>query len=236
MAAPTFVSFGASVFNTTTTPKTISITTTTGDRIVVMAFAESASQPTTTAPTGNSNTFTQAQSIPPSSSNAVSRAIAWTATEASGATYNVSVPRPSSDGVLWWGAMVWVWRDSDGFGASAAPTAGSTSNSVPITTTQANSGLCVGSADWNAADGTSRTRRTINSSTGAEDNYFRDSSHYSTYGQHYTDCGSVGSVTGGYSAPASQASAIIAVEVKGTAGGGGPALPPILIMQTRRAY
>jgi len=219
MAAPTFVSYGASVFNTPTTPKTVSISVNAGDRIVVMSKAEGigGGSATNTAPTGGSETYSQGATLGTNSSHA--RAIAWTATAASTQSYSVSCVRPVTDTALWWGCEVWVWRDSDGFGAVGAPTVNSTSNSVTLTTTQANSALCIGSSDWNSADGASRTRRTINSSTGTERTYFRDSSHYAAYGQDYADCGSIGSVTGGYSAPGSQASAIIAVEVKGTAGG-----------------
>jgi hypothetical protein len=129
---------------------------------------------------------------------------------------------------------VWVYRGSDGIGTIGAPTVGSTSNSVTLTTAGANSALCVGSADWNAADGTSRTRRTINSSTGAEESYYRDASRYTNYFSRYDDTGGAGSVTGGYSAPTGQQSAIIAVEVFGSAAAA--LLPPILIMQTRRPY
>ena len=218
MAAPTFVSYGASVFNVSTTPKTVAISVTAGDRIVVMSLAESANAgATNTAPTGGSETYTQVASLGTDGNSA--RAIAWTATAASTQSYSVSCVRPCVNTSQLWGCMVWVLRDSDGFGAVGAPTVGSTSNSVALTTTQANSGLCVASSDWNAADGTTRTRRTINSSTGSEDQYFRDSAHYTVYAQRYTDPGAPGSVTAGYSAPTGQASAIIAVEVKGTAGG-----------------
>ena len=230
MAAPTFVSQGSSAFDTNTTPKTVSITTQTGDRVVVIAISANASSPVSTAPTGNSQTYTQVASL--GTTSAHGRAIAWTMTETAGGTYNVSCTRPS--GVNIWGFSVWVWRDSDGFGAVGAPTVNSTSNSVTLTTTGANSGLCVASCDWNAVDGTTRTRRTINGSTGTERSYYRNSAEYTAYAQDYADCGSTGSVTAGYSAPTGQASAIIAVEVKGTAGGA-PALPPILVMQTRRA-
>lgn len=200
---------------------------------MVMSLAENAqSGAVNTAPTGGSETYTQVANLGTSVSTA--RAIAWTATAASTQSYSVSCVRPLG-AANFWGHVVWVLRDSDGFGAVGAPTVGTTSNSATLTTTQANSGLCVASTDWNAVDGTTRTRRTINSSTGAEDLYGRDSSRYTWYAQRYTDTGSTGSVTAGYSAPTGQASAIIAVEVLGTAGGA-PALPPYLIMQTRRPY
>lgn len=234
MAAPTFVTWVGSVFNTSTTPKTLAVSVQAGDRMVVMSQAESSlSGAVTTAPTGGSETYTQIASLT-SGNQTQARAIAWSVTCASTQSYSVSCVKPATGTVLW-GCQCWIWRDSDGFGAVGAPTVGSTSNSVTLTTTQANSGLCIGSADWNAANGASRTARTINGSTGTEDVYGRDAAAYTWYGQHYLDAGSIGSVTGGYSAPTGQQSAIIAVEVKGTAGGA-PALPPYLIMQTRRPY
>jgi hypothetical protein len=212
---PTFVSYGASVFNTTTTPKTVSITVAVGDRVVVMSHSESAGDtPVNTAPTGNGETYNQAATLGTTTSHC--RAIAWTMTATAAGTYNVSAVAPQTLSRKW-GVHVWVYRDSDGFGTVGAPAVGSTSNSVTLTTAQANSALVVGSADWNAIDGTTRTRRTINSSTGTEDVYGRDSAAYTWYGQHYADAGAAGSVTAGYSAPTGQASAIIAVEIKGTA-------------------
>ena len=226
MVAPVFVSYGASVFNTSTTPKTVSVTVQTGDLLVVISVAQSANSPQTTAPTGGSLTYTQRASLGATTNDA--RAIAWTAPATSDATFSVSASRPSIAGDLW-GFNVWVLRSSDGIGAIGAPTVNSTSNSVTLTTTQDNSALCVASSDWNAADGTARTRRTINGSTGSEDTYFRDSTQYTTYAQRYTDCGAAGSVTAGYSAPTGQASAIIAVEVKGTVGGA-TYVPPTIIV------
>lgn len=233
MVAPTFVSYGASVFNTATSPKTVAISVTAGDRIVVMSLGENtASGVVTTAPTGGSETYTQVANLGTTATHP--RAIAWTATAASTQSYSVSCVRPMGNTSSWWGCSVWVWRNSDGFGAVGAPTVNSTSNSVTLTTTQANSALSIGSADYTGTDGTSRTRRTINGSTGTEESYFRDAAHYALYAQDYADCGSIGSVTGGYSAPTGQTSAIIAVEVKGSAAAA--LLPPYLIMQTRRPY
>jgi fibronectin-binding autotransporter adhesin len=216
MAAPTYVSFGSTTFNTSSeATKTVSITTAVGDRIVVVTLGESGDGALTTAPTGGSLTYTQVANLGTASSS--SRAIAWTATATAAATFTVTIARPTTSSGLKWGGMVWVWRASDGFGAVGAPTVGSTSNSVTLTTTAANSALCVASSDWNAVDGATRTRRTVNSSTGTENIYGRDSAAYTWYAQRYDDAGAAGSKTAGYSAPSGQNSAIIAVEVLGTA-------------------
>jgi hypothetical protein len=227
VAAPTFVSYGASVFNTTTTPKTVSITVLTGDRIVVQSFGGNAGGPVSTAPTGGGLTYAQVANLGTTSSHA--RTIAWTATATADATFSVSAVRPGNTNSGPWGVAVWVWRDSDGFGAVGTGGPTSNSNSAAITTTGANSGLCGGANDWNSIDGTTRTRRTINSSTGTEDTYFRDAVEYTVYSQRYADAGAAGAKTFGYSAPTGQQTSIIAVEVLGTAGGA-PAIPPILVM------
>lgn len=231
---PTFVSFGSAVMNTATTPKTVSVTVQTGDLLIVASVAAGANGgAVNTAPTGGSLTYAQLATLGTDLNKA--RAIAWSATATSSTTFNVSCVHPSTTSTgVFWGNLVWVWRNHSGVGTVGAPTVNSTSNLVTLTTASANSALSILSSDWNAIDGTTRTARTINGSTGTEDLYGRDSAQYAWYAQRYADCGAAGSVTGGYSAPTGQASAIIAVEIKGTAGG--PALPPELIMPTRRAY
>jgi hypothetical protein len=229
---PTFVSYGVSTLNDSTTPKTVSVTVQSGDLLIVYSTGESATSggPVNTAPTGGSLTYTQLATM--GTINTDPRNIAWSATATSNATFNVSAIQPSVS-TIWWGVHVWVWRNHNGTGTIGTGTI-NTNNSVTLTTAAANSALCVTSPDWNAIDGTTRTRRTVNGSTGTERAYHRDSAHYAAYAQDYADTGSVGSLTAGYSAPTGQQTATIAVEVK--AGAGGPTLPPFLTMQTRRAY
>lgn len=228
---PTRVSYGASVFNTTTTPKTVNVTVQTGDRLVVASLGESGNVTNvTTAPTGGSLTYTQAASLGASSD---ARAIAWTATASGNNTFDVSCVRPSSSTSVWWGCCVWVYRNSDGFGTVGAPALGTVSNTVTLTTTGDNSALVVVADDYNALDGSSRTGRTVNGSTGTEETYFFDSVHHTVYTRRWDDTGSIGSVTAGYSAPTGQDCAIIAIEILGTTS---VSLPPSLIMPTRRSY
>lgn len=229
---PTWVSFGSSAFNVSTTPKTVSVTTQVGDRVVVVSLAEAAfSGAVNTAPTGGSQTYTQVATLGTLDTHA--RAIAWTMTSTTAATFSISAVIPANNATMKWGVMAWVYRGSDGFGTVGAPAVNSTSNLVTLTTTGANSALVVASADYATVDGTTRTRRTVNSSTGAEELYGRDSVAYTWYGQRYDDTGVVGSVTGGYSAPVGQTTATIAVEILGS--GATPAsIPPILVMATRR--
>ena len=228
MAAPTFVSFALSdaTYVATTATKTIAPTLAVGDLVVVISLSGNAGTPVNTVPSGSGLTFTQRATL--GVAGTTSRAVAFTAVASTAGAITVTITRPAA--VQAWQAYLWVWRNHGGVGAIGAPTVGTTSNSATLTCS-ANSGLSVGSADWASVDGTSRTRRTINASTGTEDGYFRNTTDYAAYGSHYLDTGAAGSVTAGYSAPTGQQSAIIAVEVLGT-----NAIPPILIMQTRRAY
>ena len=223
---PQFVSYGETVWNSVATPKSVSVTTQTGDRIVVLIAVENGNQATTTpsAPSGNGNTFTKQAQYPTTSLNADGMTVIWTATEVAGATYSLSIPRPTGASSMW-GAGVSVWRASDGFGAVAQLTADA-SNSIAITTQADNSAICAVHSDWNAVDGTTRTRRTINGSTGTERTYFRDSATYTVYVQDYADAGAAGSKTAGYSAPTGQAAISAAIEIKGTAGAAPPAQLP----------
>jgi len=93
--------------------------------------ASTATAAVNTAPTGNSETYTQVATL--GSNNTTARAIAWEMTAASSATFNVSAVLPVTDTSILWGVMVWVYRASDGFGTVGAPTVGSTSNSVTLT-------------------------------------------------------------------------------------------------------
>lgn len=225
MAPPTFVSYSdGSGFSGVTNPRTVSVTTQTGDRIVVAAEVENGNTPTTTAPSGNGNTFALVINQPSATNNAIGRVAVWTATEVSGATYNVSCPKPTGDTGVHWGFEVWVWRDSDGFGATAST--GSAASTLAVTTQQDNSALCVGISDWNAVDGATRTRRTVNGGTGTERTYYRDSARYAVYAMDYGDAGTAGSKTVGYSAPTGQQTALGVVEVLGTAGGAPAAATP----------
>jgi hypothetical protein len=62
--------------------------------------------------------------------------------------------------------------------------------------------------------------------------YFRDSVRYTAYDGYWSDAGAAGANSYGLSAPSAQDYAVIAVEVKGTAGGGAT-LPPTLVMAQR---
>lgn len=231
MAAPTFVAEYETAWNVNTDPRTISVTVATGDRLLVLLGGENAILNAPSAPTGGTGfTWTQAKLIDNNDGNNTF-AVAYTATAASSQTFTLSVDMVSGTGL--WGYTVLRFSGSDGFGAIASsPTSGSANvsgaPSISITTTQANSAIGVIHVDWNAADGTSRTWRTVNSITptagnGFERSYFFDASTYTVYSAYYPDAGAIGAKTVGLSAPTGFAGVSIAVEVKGSSSGGGTA-------------
>jgi hypothetical protein len=135
----------------------------------------------------------------------------------------------------WWGFNVLHWRDSDGVGASSKTNVTNGAPSLGLTTTTDNAAIVVLNSDWAAVDGTSRTWRSVNGSAATENTYFRDSSWYGSYVGRHPDAGTAGSKTVGLSAPGAQTYSIIAVEVKGAAGGGAAPVPaPIFNSQAIR--
>lgn len=232
MAAPTFVNEYETVFNSSTSPKTTgSITTQVGDVLVCVGVTEVDNKTLNTPTnTGTGETWTLRQSIVVSNYCAV---YAWTAVAATAQTMTVSVTQASGTSQHY-GINVLHWRDSDGVGVSAKTnTTGAPSLSTG-TLTSANSGLVVVNGDWSAADGTTRTPRTVNGSTGTERTYYRDSARYSAYIQTYADAGDTSAKTVGWSAPTGQQYGIIVVEVEGTASAA--AYPYELLTPTPRYY
>src|SRR5690349_20526851 len=139
---PTFVSFGSSAMNTSTSPKTVSVTVQSGDLLIVKSLAAGTNGgAVNTAPTGGSLTYTQLATLGNDLNNA--RAIAWSASATSSTTFSVSAIQPTSSSVSW-GVEVWVWRDHTGVGAVGAPAVNSTSNLATFTTTGDNSAITVG--------------------------------------------------------------------------------------------
>ena len=218
---PTFQSeYEVPDWSLSTTPRTVTPTTAAGDLLVVAAVTADQLTQLTSPPTGNSLTYTLAQSITVASSCQV---YGWTATDATGGTgWTLSVSETGT-GAPPWGFNALRFSGSDGFGASAktGPTAGAAS--LNITTTQDNSAVVVMIGDWAAVDGASRTWLTVNgtapsAANGFEKTYFRDTVNYGVYIAYYPDVGTAGTKTVGLSAPTGQTYSMVAIEVKGAAG------------------
>lgn len=223
MAAPTLVADQKTAFDTTTTPKAVTISWLAGDVIVWTGQAEGwqAGNTIILTPTATGLTFTQQQVIEVTDYGymRVMTAVAG----ADGTSISCSTAATgTAPGSYAWGASVKVWRGSDGVGASSKTNVASGAPSLDLTTTQADSEIQVANNDWNATDGTSLTWRTVNgitptSGNGLETNYFRDAARYTTYAAYYDNVGAIGTKTVGLSAPSGQKYSIVALEIKGSA-------------------
>lgn len=225
MAAPTFVSETETAWNTNSTPKTSgSISVQAGDVLVGVGVVEGSESPTWNGTfTGGSLTWTERQEVAVTDYPAITAA---TAVAASTTSLTTSLARTAGGSNLVFGQTTFAFRGSDGVGASAKTNVNGGAPSLNITTTQDNSAIVVVVGDWNAVDGASRTWRAVNGVTptagnGYERSYFYSSADYTVYVAYYPDAGAAGTKTVGLSAPGSQKYSIVAIEVKGAAGGGG---------------
>jgi hypothetical protein len=216
---PTLVADYQSTWDAGTGQKDVSTTVGNGDILVVAAAVEDTSFTLATTGAGGL-TYTLRQQVTTASNCGV---YGWTAPSTSAQTFTQTITK--SGGTADYGYDTFRFSGSDGVGASAKTNA-SGAPSLSITTTQDNSAIVVIVADWNAVSGSSRTWRTVNGITpvatpgnGYERNYFLDGSAYTTYLAYYPDAGTAGAKTVGLSAPSGQKYAIIAIEIKGTAGG-----------------
>lgn len=205
-----------------------------GDIIVVLASIENGSTPTAVTPyaSGGSVTWTSRASQSPSANQ--SAAYCWTGAVGATATgITVTLNRPSSTTTLWWGMSATVYRNHGGVGVAFSGNNGTATNSAPSVsaTCAANSAVVCQVNDWNAADGTSRTWRTINGVAETETVYFRDATHHTVYGAFRADTGPAGSITQGLTAPTGQRWVLAGVEILGT---GGAAAASLLVPPARR--
>lgn len=214
MAAPTFVSQGASAFNTNTTPKTLSIAVNAGDTLVVYGLSDN-DLTTISTPSDGVNTYLSIQSIVITDYCWTG---AWKTTAATSTTLTVSCTRGGAGGDHW-GIGWYLHRNSAGVGASSKTNVSGGAPSLALTTGSANSAIINVVGDWNAIDGTSsRVWRTINSivpssGAGTEGLFLFDSTLATLYSARWTDAGAAGSKTTGLSAPAGQKYSIIAIEI-----------------------
>jgi hypothetical protein len=217
MKAPTFVNSYSTSWITTTTPKTVSVTTQAGDIVVVYGGIENGGGGIMGTPTGNNIVFTLQQSI--HITVAWADAYLWTGIDRVGGT-NWTLSN-SLVGSLEWGYDCLVFRDSTGIGVSAKTNVNSGAPSLGLTTTMDNSAVVMFNIDWSAQDGATRTWRTVNGITPSAGNslerdYARSAAAHTIYGGYYNDAGTAGAKTVGISAPGSQIYSIVAVEVLGT--------------------
>lgn len=216
MAAPTLVAEYEGDSWTTTATKTASVTTAAGDLLVTVAAAENGLTTLSTPTGGTGVTWAAGPNV--GTTGSVCRCAAWSATP-SAQSFTQSVARGGSAGT--YGFTTARFSGSSGVGPSpASTTAGGSQPSLTITTTQANSGILVIVADWNAVSGTSYTYRQVNGAgpTPLVAGAGVAGSTYRVWAFYYADAGAAGAKTVGITAPSGQAPTMVAVEILGTSG------------------
>jgi hypothetical protein len=145
----------------------------------------------------------------------------WTvASVGSSQTFTLQVDKAGGGGSTdVWGFMLLRWAGGGVVGTAVSGSGTSSTPSLAITTSAANSAIACINTDWNATSGT-RTYRQVNAANPTERDYFGVAG--STYiGEVFTyaDAGTAGAKTVGLTAPTGENWATIAVEVQGGATG-----------------
>lgn len=222
MAAPTFIAQYATAFNSDGSSKTaMSAVSINSDDVIVLVSASENYLGLTSETENGAGSFTN-QEVFNTSNYCYTRASTYIAPANETITINVT----KTGAIAYFGGNAVRFSGSSGIGATEINNGASGTPSVSITTTQANSAIVVIASDWNASTGS----QTFTSSGGAGSpsdltGFPGDNSHYGVAVAYYADAGSAGSKTVGMSAPTNQKWAIIAIEVKGTAGGAATVSP-----------
>lgn len=226
---PTFVNHVESIWSSATTTKTVSLPVLAGDIMVIGCVFEGSSD-TFTVPTNDGAALTWTQAQLDNTTVNITRLGVWTSVADTSRT--IVVTGHAANGTInAWGMYGRVWRDSAGVGASNIVVNDTTANfSVGLTTTADNSAIDLCSGDWSEIVG-ARTALTSGVGTFTEKTNVDIAGKYFVETGYWADVGVTGAKTVGFSAPAAQTWSGIAVEIKGTAGGGPtfPFLPPSVI-------
>lgn len=220
MAAPTLVTSGSSVFNTTTSPKTSgSISVLNGDLVVIKVGNESwggGVGPAAFTITVGGDATTNRQRI--TVADYCASDLNTFAVTADGSV-TISVTRSGSTGGDNWGFSYDVWRAHGGVGVSNKANVSSGAPSLTLTGCGANSAISVANFDWEVVSPASRTMRTSGVGSGTEEAVNTLSGRYTWYTHYHPDAGTAGNKTVGWSAPTGQRYSIVALEVLAGAGG-----------------
>lgn len=221
--APTYVQAIETTWNADTTPRdTASFDVLADDVLVAIASKENnVGGENVLGVSGGSLTWTVQQEV---SENQYSDIKIWSTTVDSDksmtASFTCSGSNCEGSGSGYFGGAIYIFRDSDGLGASSDGFGSGAAPTVNITTTVANSAVVVASTDWDV-DATANTWLTnAGSFTEVNDEYV--SGHYRVYGGYHPDSGSISTYSVGMSAPSPQKYTIAALEVEGMAANTNP--------------
>jgi hypothetical protein len=203
----------ASVFNTSASPKTLSITVTAGDVLLITQVSDDPNNQVWATPSGGGLTYIPLQSQSPNGMIQV-----WSATAGTSQTFTLTATVTTNPFNTQWGFFVYQFTGVSAVGASVSAANNSLAPSVSITTTVSHSAIFMVDVDANA----SAVAATYLTGPGA----FTEITHSTTsgsgpftiWGGWYPDSGTAGAKTVGMSAP-TQTYSIIAVELQPGLGG-----------------
>lgn len=182
---PTFVGhFEGASWDTTTSPKTTGTFNTAANDVLVSLAGEESDTGTEVFTWSNSVTALTWTKQPETTGTTNSDGWAQAATAIASAITGTAVTASRAGTAVKYNHATLQFSGSAGIGAEAHSTAGAAgSPSLSITTTADNSAIVCLFVDWNAADGTTRTWRTVNGITptaanGLERVYFRNALNY----------------------------------------------------------
>lgn len=214
-AAPTFIQEAETAYNTTSPKSTASFDVVAGDILVAFALASDDNLSPVISISGGSLTWTLHETQDTGLGTSAYLRM-WSAVVDSDKSMTVTFTRTGGV-VQLYGGNVLTFRGSEGVGTTNSTNNGTGSGAptMNITTASSSSAIIVANADWNAADGSSRTWRT-NAGSLTELTYDRNAATHTFYGGYHANAGTAGTYAVGLSAPSGQRYVIGAVEVLGT--------------------
>ena len=221
MTQPSFVAEYETVWDSTTSPKTVmnAVAITAGDVLVACIMAEGndglgASLGITE---NGSSSWVEKQRI---AVNAYCELVIYTYTAVS--NENLTVTITCSSGIVAFGCNILHFNASGGVGTGSNKENGTdggagTEPSLSITTEAADSAVVIACGDWTADDGGDRAWRNNVGSAVVEKTFAFVDTRYTAYAGYHATCGAANTYAVGLSAPVSMKYSIAAVEVKGIA-------------------
>lgn len=202
----TFIQERETAYFTTTPKTTASFDVQSGDTLVAYAFDGNSSGAQTLSVSGGGLTWTLRAQVIVSSRCGLGL---WTAPATSTTSMTVAFANTGGDE---FGGNVLTFRGANGIGVAGSSENTTGAADLDITTTVSSSVVVVGSCDWNAVDGASRTwQTTVGALT--EQTYDFNSSIATVYGGYYANTGTAGTKSVGLTAPTGQRYSIGAVEL-----------------------
>lgn len=205
---PLFVSATSSVFNTSTSPKAVSVAVQSGDLVVVGIVGMQYNYATTISNASGVSFSLQARN------NGV-LGFLEVAIYAGAAPSTTTLNLELTGGNNYWGYQVQVWRNHGGVGQISHSRLNNAEPYLWLTTAVDNSAVMVVVGDSAVRDGANRVWRS-NGTAAIETHYGRDLSKYTRYFAYHPDVGTVSQKTLGLTTPSDQTYVIMGLEILGS--------------------